>query len=62
MLQTNLKEKIAPKELNKLEEAHILQLTGTMICDSPNEYLDRWDGNVTYTLEKGKKEHTFNGG
>lgn len=26
-----------------------------MICDSPNEFLDRWDGNVTYFLVNEQK-------
>ena len=43
---------MAPKELNKLEEAKVLPITGDMVCDSPNEYLDRFDGNITYVLPK----------
>jgi hypothetical protein len=32
-----------------------------MVCDSPNEYLDRWDGNVTAHLED-RGEIIFNVG
>ena len=42
-----------------MEEAHILQSTGHIICDSPNEYLDRWDGNITYHTLDGVSS-TFN--
>ena len=38
---------MSPKDLNNLEEAHILQMSGSITCDSANEYLDKWDGNVT---------------
>lgn len=42
---------MSPKELNKLDEMLLLQVTGTMVCDSPNEYLDKWDGNIVYFLQ-----------
>lgn len=48
--ETNLKEKMSPKELNKQDELLLMQVTGTMVCDSPNEYLDKWDGNISYFL------------
>jgi len=41
---------MAPRELSSFEIAHILQLSGSLICDSPNEYLDKWDGNITSIL------------
>jgi hypothetical protein len=37
---------MSPKELNKLDEPLLLQTTGTLTCDSPNEHLDKWDGNI----------------
>jgi magnesium-transporting ATPase (P-type) len=30
-----------------------------MTCDSPNEYLDKWDGNITY-FTPGKDKVTIN--
>lgn len=48
--ETNLKEKVASKEMMKLEVAHVLQMSGALVCDSPNEYLDRWDGNITTVI------------
>ena len=45
--ETNLKEKIATKEINTLSEQQIVGLSGQMVSDSPNEQLDRFDGNVT---------------
>ena len=61
--ETNLKEKMAPKELNKMEEGHVLQVKGSIVCDWPNEFLDRWDGTVTYRVgSTAGKEDQFNGG
>jgi hypothetical protein len=51
-LKTNLKEKMAAKEIKELEESHILQSSGSIVCDSPNEFLDRWDGNITMNIMK----------
>ena len=46
--ETNLKEKIVPKELQSLSiELEIPQLQGKVDCDLPNENLDKWDGNVS---------------
>lgn len=47
--ETNLKEKSAPKETHDVREDRIPYLSGTLTCDSPNEYLDKWDGNITCT-------------
>jgi hypothetical protein len=55
-----LKEKMSPKDLNKLDEMVLLQITGTMTCDSPNEYLDKWDGNVVYVMPKQTEKVTIN--
>ena len=53
--ETNLKEKMSPKEMNKMEEIKFLQVSGTMTCDSPNEFLDKWDGNIVYFLPGAEK-------
>lgn len=50
--ETNLKEKMSPKDLNRLDENILMQIQGTMVCDSPNEYLDKWDGNIVYFSQK----------
>lgn len=42
---------MAPKDIVNYEEAHVLQMSGTITCDSPNEFLDRWDGNITSILK-----------
>jgi len=36
-------------------------VTGVMTCDSPNEYLDKWDGNVTF-YTPGVDKQTINVG
>lgn len=50
---------MSPKDLNKLDDQTILQVCGTMTCDSPNEYLDKWDGNVIHFMP-GKPKVTIN--
>jgi magnesium-transporting ATPase (P-type) len=45
--ETNLKERVAPKELQGISDEDILNFDGELICDSPNEYIDRWDGNIS---------------
>jgi magnesium-transporting ATPase (P-type) len=47
--ETNLKERTSPKELQVLKDEDIHQLDGELICDSPNESLEKWDGNITST-------------
>ena len=59
--ETNLKEKTAPKEFNTMEEQKLVSVTGVMTCDSPNEYLDKWDGNVTF-YTPGVDKQTINVG
>lgn len=44
--ETNLKEKTAPKETHDVKPELIPYLEGTLTCDSPNEFLDKWDGNI----------------
>ena len=38
---------MAPKETNLLGDSEIAELRGSLVCDSPNEFMDKWDGNVT---------------
>jgi magnesium-transporting ATPase (P-type) len=59
--ETNLKEKTAPKEFNSMEMPKLESMSGVMTCDSPNEYLDKWDGNVTY-FTPGTEKATINVG
>ena len=33
--------------INELTEKEIGNLNGEIICDSPNEYLEKFDGNLT---------------
>lgn len=47
--ETNLKEKSAPKETFDVRDDKVPYLQGTLTCDSPNEYLDKWDGNINCT-------------
>lgn len=54
--ETNLKEKVAHKETQILSEDELEQFEGELICDTPNEHLDKWDGNMT--AERTSK--TFN--
>ncbi len=44
--ETNLKEKILLKEFQDLDENILYNLKGTCECDSPNEFLDRFEGNL----------------
>lgn len=45
--ETNLKEKIVLKEFQELEEKSLYNLKGSVDCDSPNEFLDRFEGSVS---------------
>lgn len=45
--ETNLKERISPKDLQQLKDEDIHFLDGELTCDSPNESLEKWDGNIT---------------
>jgi hypothetical protein len=40
----------------------LMLVTGTMVCDSPNEYLDKWDGNIVYFNQKNQQKITLNVG
>lgn len=57
--ETNLKEKMSPKDINLLDQPLIEQMTGVMTCDSPNEHIEKWDGNITY-YTPGKEKVTIN--
>ena len=56
--ETNLKEKNAPIELNQLTDEQIEKLNGSITCDSPNEFMDKWDGNITAIINS--REQTLN--
>jgi phospholipid-transporting ATPase len=47
--ETNLKEKSSPSEIFDVRTEKIPYLEGTLTCDSPNEFLDKWDGNILCT-------------
>lgn len=53
--ETNLKEKIVLKEFQELEESLLFNLKGTCDCDTPNEFLDRFDATVYANDISGKK-------
>jgi magnesium-transporting ATPase (P-type) len=55
--ETNLKEKVSPKDTNLMEEKKIALMKGSVKCDAPNENMVAWDGNITATGIK-----TFNCG
>jgi len=44
--ETNLKEKIVIKEFQDSEEKMLLNMKGILECDSPNEFLDRFEGSI----------------
>lgn len=33
--------------MSSITEENILKVEGTITCDSPNECLEKWDGNIT---------------
>ena len=45
--ETNLKEKSTPKDTHDVKDELIPYLKGTLTCDNPNEFLDKWDGNCS---------------
>lgn len=46
--ETNLKEKMIPSQLKDFEiEKEINKLQGNLCCDTPNEYLDSWEGGIS---------------
>ena len=48
--ETNLKEKVAI--LENYDEKETPNLTGEVYCDTPNEFLDYWEANITSTAFK----------
>ena len=49
------------REMSTVTEDNITKIEGTITCDSPNEYLEKWDGNLTVKSQKNK-DYTFNAG
>lgn len=45
--ETNLKERNAHKDIQCLKDDDVCNLDGDLVCDSPNENLEKWDGNIT---------------
>jgi len=45
--ETNLKEKLIPPSFKTLKLEELDKINGVMQCDSPNEYLDAWEGNLS---------------
>jgi magnesium-transporting ATPase (P-type) len=43
---------MCPKQTKDLQEAHFSQARGDIDCDSPNEYLDSWEGNISFRNDK----------
>lgn len=50
--ETNLKEKMSLKE--NFDEKDIPIFQGEIQCDSPNEHLDFWEGNINSALISSK--------
>jgi phospholipid-transporting ATPase len=44
--ETNLKDKLTPKITNELDEKDLLALKGFILCEKPNEILEKWDSNL----------------
>jgi len=44
--ETNLKEKMVNAEFLEFTEKQLLEVSGVIKCDMPNEYLDSWEGNL----------------
>ena len=48
--ETNLKEKLSI--LETFDEKEIVNLSGELICDSPNELLEYWESSLTSNISK----------
>lgn len=53
---------MAPKEINTLPESKVVLLSGSITCDSPNEFMDKFDGNVLVSTSGTTQEFIFNVG
>ena len=49
------------RELGGLSDENVLKHYGKIDCDAPNEFLDKWDGNITLKNDR-IKQFTFNAG
>jgi P-type E1-E2 ATPase len=45
--ETNLKEKLVPPAFKKITIDQLDKINGVMQCDTPNEFLDSWEGNLS---------------
>ncbi len=52
--ETNLKERIAPKETKDLDDLSLHGLRAKLVYDRPNANLENWDGNIVYSALGGK--------
>jgi phospholipid-translocating ATPase len=46
--ETNLKERMTPKEILNITTDEITNLQGVLICDHPNENLEKWECNLRF--------------
>lgn len=53
--ENNLKEKMVLKEFQDLEEDILFNLKGVCDCDSPNEFLDKFDATLSSNDINDKK-------
>lgn len=47
--ETNLKERNTPPETKLLEEEEVINISGAILCEKPNENLEKWDAVLTIT-------------
>lgn len=50
--ETNLKEKLIPPGMKDYSPEEIANLTGFLICDKPNENLEKWECTLNYITNK----------
>ena len=45
--ETNMKEKLAMPQIQELSDNNVINFAGEIICDIPNENLEKWDANIS---------------
>lgn len=45
--ETNMKEKLAMPQIQELSDNNVINFDGEIICDIPNENLEKWDANIS---------------
>jgi magnesium-transporting ATPase (P-type) len=48
--ETNLKEKMIPAGMKDIPKKEIIQARGYLICNLPDEYLEKWDCNLNINV------------